>query len=410
MTQNLISSKLMLFELSWGGHYPEYLTHLLNYWHFSNCNGELLLVLSPQFCQKHSEVVSLVKDKVSLIPITSAEEKKLVLANSFSKRIIRAFQEFKLACQYARQLQASEILFTYFDTRQFPLALSQELPCPCSGIYFRPRFHYHHLTKEQIDWREKLIRWQEKWLLKAALKNPQLKCIFSLDPFAIKYFPPISNRVKAVALPDPVEINTQISCDRKKLKTDLKIEPKRTVFLLFGGLTKRKGILPLLKALALLPIEIGQKICLLLVGSISEEFKQQIQPQIATITQTNAVQIISEYRYVTKSETQQYFQLADVILALYQRHVGMSGIILRAAAAQKPVISTNYGLMGEITRRHRLGLTLDSTNPQAIAEGIEQLAKSPREFIDCHSAKQFVHQNSAVNFARTIFHQLGFTQ
>lgn len=411
MTQNLIPSRLMLFELSWGGHYPEYLTHLINYWHQANYNGELLLVLSPQFLQKHPDVVSLVREKISLLTITPAEEEKLVIANSTYKRVLRAFQEIKLARKYARQLQASEILFTYFDTRQFPLALGQKLPCPCSGIYFRPRFYYSNLTKEKLDWREQLARWQEKWLLKATLKNPQLKCIFSLDPFAIKYFPPFSSRIKAVALPDPVEIDTKLSGDLEKLKTSLGIEPKRTIFLLFGGLTKRKGIFPLLDALALLPTEIGQKICLLLVGSISEEFQSKIQPQMTALTQINSVQIITEYRYITETETQQYFQLADVILALYQRHVGMSGIIIRAAAAQKPVISSDYGLMGEITRRYQLGLTLDSIQPQAIAEGIKQLlVKPPAELINCRIAKQFAQQNSAVNFASTIFQNLGFTQ
>lgn len=411
MTQNLISSKLMLFELSWGGHYPEYLTHLMNYWHFFKCNGKLLLVVSPKFCHKHPEVLSLVRDNVSLIAITPAEEEQLAIANSTRKRIIRAFQEFKLARQYAHQLQASDILFTYFDTRQFPLALGQKLPCPCSGIYFRPRFHYENFTQEQVDWGEKLARWQEKWLLKAALKNPQLKSIFSLDPFAIKYFPSFSSQINTIALPDPIEINTNPNSDLEKLKTNLGIEPHRTIFLLFGGLTKRKGIIPLLDALSLLSSEIGKKICLLLIGSISEEFKHKIQPQVKAVTQTNSVQIISEYRYVTETETQQYFQLADVILALYQRHVGMSGIIIRAAAAQKPVISSNYGLMGQITRHYQLGITLDSTQPQAIAEGVTQLlAKSPKELINCDRAKQFAQQNSAVNFAHTIFQNLGFTQ
>ena len=422
MTQNIIIQtqqeqpekdlpRLMLFELSWGGHYPEYLAYLINYWHQANLKGNLLLVVSPQFCQRHPEVVNLVQDKVSLIAITPAEEQKLVVANSTPKRVLRAFQEFQLACKYARTLEANEVLFTYFDTRQLPLAWGKKLPCPCSGIYFRPRFHYSNLTKEEIDWREKLARWQEKLLLAGTLKNPQLKCIFSLDPFAVKYFSQFSSRVKAVPLSDPVEINSNLTIDREKLKASLGIKPQRKVFLLFGGLTKRKGILPLLDALAKLPSELGQKICLLLVGSISEQFKHKIQPKIAAVAQGNLVQIISEYRYVTETETQQYFQLADVVLALYQRHIGMSGILIRAAAAQKPVISSNYGLMGEITRRYHLGLALDSSKPQEISEGIKQLlVKSPGEFIDCDHARQFAQQNSAMNFAQTIFQHLDLTQ
>lgn len=411
--QNNSREKLMIFELSYGGHYPEYIAHLIRYWYKNSLRGNLMIIVSPQFLQRHPEVVKLAKEEaensVHFLPITSEEEERLSIANTTSKRIIRAFQEFKLVCKYSRTVQASHVLFTYFDSRQFPLALGQKLPCACSGIYFRPRFHYSNLTEDRIDWREQLARWQEKLLLAATFKNPQLKCIFSLDPFVIKYFP-VSSRVKVVALPDPVEIDSNLIIDREQLKASLGIEPQRKVFLLFGGLTKRKGILPLLDALTLLPAELGQKICLLLVGSISEQFKHKIQPKIAAVAQGNLVQIISEYRYVTETETQQYFQLADVVLALYQRHIGMSGIIIRAAAAQKPVISSNYGLMGEITRRYQLGLPLDSSKPQEVAEGIKHLlVKSPGELIDGDRARQFAQQNSPFNFASTIFHHLGLT-
>ena len=409
-SKNLNSARLMIFELSAGGHYPEYLTHLINYWQ-QNDYGNLFLVISNQFSQKHPEVVELASDCISFIFITPQEEQSLPIANSTKKRIVRAFQEFELAAKYARKLQATEILFTYLDTRQIPLAVGKKLPCSCSGIYFRSRFHYGKLTKDKADWRENFLRWQEKLLLQLALKNAQLKYIFSLDPFAIKYFPTLPPGVQAIALPDPVAIDSNIVNNFLELKASLGIESQRKTFLLFGGLTRRKGILPLLDALHTLSPKLGQKICLLLVGSISKEFQQLIQPKIECARQVNAVQIISEYRYVSETETRQYFQLADFVLALYQRHVGMSGIILRAAAAHKPILSSNYGLMGEITRRYRLGLTVDSTKPQEIATGLRQLlTKSPEKFMDGDRAKQFVLQNSPSNFARTIFKHLHTAQ
>ena len=409
-------SKLMVFELSSGGHYPEYLTHLINYWHQADLKENLLLVVSNQFCQKHPEVVDLVGKKVSLTTITPSEEQKLVVASSTAKRIIRAFQEFKLAAKYAEKLRANEILFTYFDTRQLPLAFGKKLPCPCSGIYFRPRFYYGNLTGDRINWQEKLARWQEKWLLAKALKNSQMKCVFSLDPFAVKYFPKLSSQVKAFFVPDPVETsfnsNTNTNIDRDQLRANLEIEPHRTVFLLFGGLTKRKGILPVLKAIGSLEPDLAQKISLILAGPASVEFQTKIQQEIANITKFLPVQIITNYRYInSEAEKKRYFQVSDVILATYQRHVGMSAIIVRAAAAQKPVMSSDYGLMGEITRRHQLGITLDSTNHLEIAQGFRQLlAKPPNEFLDREGANQFARQNSAVNFAHTIFQHLNITQ
>jgi glycosyltransferase involved in cell wall biosynthesis len=116
------------------------------------------------------------------------------------------------------------------------------------------------------------------------------------------------------------------------------------------------------------------------------------------------VQILHVNRFVIDREIQPYFQLSDVVLAPYQRHVGMSAILVRAAAAQKPVLSSNYGLMGEMTRRHQLGLAIDSTDSQAIADGISFLLQTPLAQVGDRSKMQaFAAQNSAQRFADVIF-------
>jgi glycosyltransferase involved in cell wall biosynthesis len=82
----------------------------------------------------------------------------------------------------------------------------------------------------------------------------------------------------------------------------------------------------------------------------------------------------------------------------------MSAILVRAAAAQKPVLSSNYGLMGEMVKRYRLGLTVDASVPAEIAKGLTQfLISSPKEFCDLSSMKAFAEQNSAEKFASTVF-------
>ena len=103
-----------------------------------------------------------------------------------------------------------------------------------------------------------------------------------------------------------------------------------------------------------------------------------------------------------------YFQIADVVLAPYQRHVGMSGILLLAAAANKPVLCSNYGLMGEMVRRYHLGLTVDSSQPQEIAKGLIKFLEisNPLELCDPLPMQNWVKQNSASEFSRIIFEQV----
>ena len=54
-------ARLMVFELSVGGHYPEYIAHLINYWHEQPRSRQLIIVVSPKFIQQHSDVVDLAK-------------------------------------------------------------------------------------------------------------------------------------------------------------------------------------------------------------------------------------------------------------------------------------------------------------------------------------------------------------
>jgi UDP:flavonoid glycosyltransferase YjiC (YdhE family) len=64
--------------------------------------------------------------------------------------------------------------------------------------------------------------------------------------------------------------------------------------------------------------------------------------------------------------------------------------------------------MGEISRRYQLGLTVDSTSPQAIADGLTQFLSKPRsEFGDRQAMQSFAAQNTAEQFARVIFERIG---
>jgi len=85
----------------------------------------------------------------------------------------------------------------------------------------------------------------------------------------------------------------------------------------------------------------------------------------------------------------------------------MSGILLLAAATQKPVLSSDYGLMGELVHHYCLGLAVDSTQPQKISEGLIKLLTEPlEEIIDRNLMKQFAEQNSIEKFGATIFQSI----
>ncbi len=237
------------------------------------------------------------------------------------------------------------------------------------------------------------------------LRHSLLQTLFCLDPFALQHINSLYHKAKAIHLPDPVLPPSNLP--QINLEQKLQIEPGRQVFLLFGALNGRKGIYQLLEAIALLPPELCQQLCLLFIGQANSTDKDLIEAKIKSICAAKPIQIITQYDFISDIEVQAYFQLTDVVLAPYQRHVGMSGILLLAAAAQKPVLSSNYGLMGEIVRQYSLGIAVDSTVPEQIAQGLTHcLIKSTDYLGDRAKMQAFAAQNSAQKFAQTLIEHI----
>ncbi len=404
--------RLLIFELSVGGHYPGYIQHLVRYWREAGLPGRLDVVVTPEFLAQHDDVVATAGDPtqsgIHFTAITTTEAAGLSDRRSGRSRIRRAFQEWRLLRHYAQLQRSDQCLIPYLDTRLLPLALGATLPCPFSGIYFRPTFHYPDLIKITPSRRERLQYWRERWLLARLLAHPRLTTLFCLDPFVLKPLQSFKTQAQKLYLPDPVQIYPPALERVEQLRQQLGIAPERRVFLLFGALDERKGVQPLLSAIAALSPEQSQHLCLLLVGPLGAAIKSPVQAQIDHLRQTQPGQIICVDQFVPDHEIQPYFQLADVILAPYQRHVGMSAILVRAAAAQKPLLASDYGLMGEITRRYQLGLTVDSTQPAAMTPALAALlTMSLTEVGDRAQMQAFAAQNSAHQFARTIFNAIG---
>ena len=408
--QHCPSHHLMLFDLSIYGHHPSYIQYLIEHWEHYSIPGKLSVLVSPKFLLEHHEVVEFASrptvHNVEFIAIAPHEEAALANRNNGFNRNRRNLQEWRLFCKYAKELEVDHALVMYLDTYEVAIALGFSPPCPTSGIYFRPTFHYPELSKQQSSNREKLQQIWERIVLYRVLHNRQFRHLLSLDPFVSKYINSVPSWASVQHLPDPVRIDlppADLDEQILTLRRKLGIEDNRHIFLIFGALTGRKGIYKVLDAIPLLPEAVTRKMCLLLVGEAGENNRERINQQVARLCEQHPIQIIRHYNFVPDAEVPMYFYLSDIVLATYQRHVGMSGILIWAATAGKPVISSDYGLMGEIVRQYQLGLTLDSTDPKQLAEGIQVLITDRSNSI-CHNmAKLFASQNSHRNFSKLIF-------
>jgi glycosyltransferase involved in cell wall biosynthesis len=404
--------RLMLFDLALGGHHGNYIQHLIDYADDKKFLGAIDIVVLPQFADVHQDTVKAISasnhPQLNLVSISIAEETALGHRDSGLNRAVRNFREWEVFCKYAQKLQTTYALIMYLDTYALPIAFGKKSPCSFSGIYFRPTFHYSTFanyqpsgqTSGQPSWRQNIQLWREKITIDRILQRPQLHKLLCLDPFAVRAL----QSSKMIHLADPVSSSPPFLGDVSSFQAKLGIEQHRRVFLLFGALDERKGIYQLLDAIELLSPELTQNVCLLIVGKTNADEQTQIQPQISTLRQTHPIQILELYDFISEDEVPKYFQAADVILAPYQRHVGMSGILLLAAAAGKPVLSSSYGLMGKLVEHHQLGLAVDSTVPAEIAQAISRyLLEPPSTFGDRTKMSLFAKQNSIELYSCKIF-------
>lgn len=404
--------KIILFDLKSTGHHANYVCHFINQYVIQEIEAELIILVSSEFMKKHIEVASLPTkhniSTVSFIAISPEEEAELRKPRPLLGKLIRNFQEWNLMCKYSKSLNATHSLIMYLDTCEFPVLVGLTPPCKFSGIYFRPSFHYKSFSSHRssaLDW---VQQWRDHLFLFSLFRNSNLENLFCLDSLAVESIKKLYSKANVVALADPVELPDVDIFRIEFLREKHNISSDKTIFLIFGSIDGRKGIYKLLESLQLVSPEDCKKICLLIVGSAKTSDRLRIQELVKVLKSQLPIQIVTHFGYVTNEEMEAYYCLSHIVLALYQKHVGMSGILLSAAAAQRPVISSDYGLMGELVRLYGLGLTVRSDCPTSIAQSITHVLNEDRqELCNLERMRSFVLENSAEKFARTIFYNLG---
>ena len=391
--------RILLFDTIIDGHHADYLSHLTNYWLQIRPAGELIVVtqasFEPVFNQLRESAPS--GSNVQFVPILQQE-----IDHTHQGSVLnRSFREWNLFLTYSQRYRPTHALLMYFDIFQLGLWLGRQAPCAVSGIYFRPDFHYPRSSG--LKARLNVLR--KKATLRGVLNQSALTNLFCLDHSAVTLVGEMNPRVNVVPLPDPVKSYTVTSADLQKLRSDLRIDPDRKVFLLFGHLDDRKGIEPFLEALSQINPALQSKICFLLVGAIKPDYQIHIQQKISLISPD--IQIISVFKEIKGKSIQAYFELSDYALTLYQHHVGMASVVIRAAVSGKPLISSDYGYMGHLVEQEQLGVVTNSADPGAICQTIEQVLLKGISYSEANLQK-LADQNSDVSFAKTIFDYLWF--
>jgi glycosyltransferase involved in cell wall biosynthesis len=390
---------LMVFEPNLGGHHAEFTTHILRHWLNSEAEGRLLAAIAPGLLEQQT----VLSEGIINPPRTSTVALQGALPGASKGQWAKGRSNLKLLSDAIVRHRPKQVLVMYLDHAQLALALSLRFPFPVtiSGILFHPTLHYGAGSATGL--RSRLQRLRKQLLLRLIARNPHLGTVFTLDPSAVVSLRRLG--LNAVALPDPVVQHGNEIRSREDMLRSYGIEANRKVLLLFGALTARKGVIPLLQALALLPPRAAREVTLFMAGPLDESLQMQTSV-LASRARTAGAQVVHHNELIQNRAVQSFMGSADLVLAPYQRHFGSSAVLIRAALAERPVLSQSFGLMGQYVREHGLGQAVETGDPAAISEGILAFLRDPGTGFDPALSQRFVRSNTPELFCKTIFSNL----
>lgn len=337
---------------------------------------------------------------LDILPLDETETARCLQSNL----ALAAFARWQVMRRCMDRTGADEALFMCIDGLSLPFALGLGLGegRRASGILFRPSVHYGAFARTEATLGERIRDWRKHVLYPLMLKNPAVATVHSLDP----YFPEYARAryvggAKVVELPDPIADTREPYGERLRVP---RAPRDRVAFLLFGELTQRKGILQLLEACARLDAGMTKKIAILLAGRVDPSLESKVDALVRAARSAQPdLWIEVDNRRLSFAELTAAVDACDVVLAPYQRFVGSSGVLIWAARALRPVITQRYALLGRLVRDFRLGLDIDTTSPDAIAEGIEHAIRlGAKTLMDPHRARLFLAGRDARAFAQRL--------
>lgn len=256
---------------------------------------------------------------------------------------------------------------------------------PFAGMLIGRQFHAGNKMRDRIF----------RPVFRRLLKLPKLRKLLVLDGLLFEYVKGWKGAEKVVHSPD---VGNLAPLDpTASPRAELGIPTDSFVVLAYGALSLRKGVKEVIDGVAATPTA-----SLLLAGKRDSEVE-------ALLGDTEPVKLQSQGRlfevrgFLDDQQESQVFHASDVVWLGYRNWLGMSGVLILAAIAGKPVICHNEGLIAHLVKAHNLGLVVDIGDPTAVSKAIESLQKDERlKGQLSHSGAAFAKQHTPERFGACI--------
>jgi len=395
--------KLLLVEPEAGGHH--FVPYLQFFVRALLAKGLQLRLLTTRSAAKHPAWQMLQSEFGESLPLSWMDE--LPTAGGGTAALLRGQWRYWSAvtrgyAELANDAQPDHVFLLSLDGLDRALAVrgSPFAHVPYSGLLVHMKLHWPELSIGPAGRFPSL----QAWLFTRLLQQTTLHAVASIDELFVPYWATKhpKNAKKLRFVPDPGELK---AVNKTAARVALELPDDVQVVLVYGGLSARKGIAELLKAILLSP----RRMIALLAGVIDEDTQALLStPEGRELVSSRRVHLMNAY--LDSRQEQQVFSAADVVWLGYARDFhGQSAVLAQAASANRPVLAREGGMIGQTTMRYRLGLCVDPNDSAAVCAALERLETDEGLLLACSAgAAQFSPKRSAAAFGAAMLSCLPF--
>ncbi len=355
--------RLLVFEPMEGGHQAVYARHLLQGWAQRGERGEVVLAAQRSVLEAVDAPLGAAGATAAPLQPGDVAPPGTGLDNALGRGRVDAL------CRLAAEHRPDHVLAMSFEYLVGPLARRARLPRrpTLSALAFHTGADVPRTLRTRL----------RDGLLRSALRHPDLRTLYTVDPSAPPRIRALGTRAGVIAVPDPIPDTLPVP-PAAETRAAWGVEPDRRLAVLLGTLDGRKGAAVLLEALGQLDDEAARRLAVVMAGRVAEPMRGAVSRGIARVRSGTAVQFVHRPGFVSDADLAALTTAADLALLPYVGQIGSSGFLMAAVAAGTPVLTQETGLMGWLTRTHGLGQTVDTSSPGAVARQLAAAVADPR--------------------------------
>lgn len=267
------------------------------------------------------------------------------------------------------------------------------------GIYMSPKFHRNYMGIGNKSRSDSIY----SFFFKRLLNIRSLKYILIVDPL-FNQFLKINNYKylnKIIFFNEPINLIGDTNKLDSRYSLNIPIDSK--VILIYGHISKRKGIIQMIQTLKLL----SNKFLLLIAGTINNDIKDFLESsEVKDLIEAKKLIISDGF----KNEEEQYkcFISSDLVSVAYENtFTSSSGVYYQACDVGLPVLVNKYGLLNWLVQNHENGISTDINDLQLTCKLIEDLFND-NKYYDFLSKNSFIvaKKHSPEQFIKSVLKAL----